>query len=149
MKSSKFFSFAATLAIFSATPLLAQDGWVNLFNGNNLDGWEQHSGHAKYFVADGCLVGESVTNTGNSFLCPVKTYGDFEMELDYQVDGGLNSGVQFRSDVFPEARMISVGGKTIKLPPDRLHGYQCEIDMDTKRNRMWSPGKSHSRRISS
>lgn len=31
-------------------------------------------------------------------------------------------------------------GKTIKLPADRLHGYQCEIDMDIKRNRMWTAG---------
>ncbi len=114
--------------------------WVNLFNGTNLDGWEQHSGAAKYFAADGCLVGESVTNTGNSFLCPVKTYGDFEMELDYLVDGGLNSGVQFRSDLFPAAHIINVDGKTIHLPADRLHGYQCEIDMDTNRNRMWTAG---------
>jgi hypothetical protein len=117
-----------------------RSGWVQLFNGTNLEGWEQHSGAAKYFVADGMIVGESVTNTGNSFLCPVKTYGDFELELDYLVDAALNSGVQFRSDLFPDAHTIQVDGKTIKLPADRLHGYQCEIDMDTKRNRMWTAG---------
>lgn len=117
-----------------------KNGWVNLFNGKDLTGWEQHGGKAIYSVQDGMIVGESVTNTENSFLCPVKSYGDFELELDYQVDPLLNSGVQFRSAVFPEARTISVNGKTIKLPPDRLHGYQCEIDMDTQRNRMWTAG---------
>lgn len=115
-------------------------GWVSLFNGTNLDGWEQHSGQAKYFAQDGVIIGESVIDTGNSFLCPVKTYGDFELQLDYQVDDALNSGVQFRSDLFADAHTIQVDGKTTKLPADRLHGYQCEIDMDTKRNRMWSAG---------
>ena len=127
-------------APFFAPNLFAQDGWVDLFNGTNLDGWEQHSGAAKYFAADGCIVGESVTNTGNSFLCPLKTYGDFEMELDCLVDDALNSGVQFRSDLFPEAHTLHLDGKTIRLPADRLHGYQCEIDMDSKRNRMWTGG---------
>jgi hypothetical protein len=132
---SIFLTLAANVASASAS-----SGWVELFNGKNLDGWEQHSGAAKYSVADGCIVGESVAGTGNSFLCPVKTYGDFELELDFQVDAMLNSGVQFRSDLFPETHVIKVDGKTIKLPADRLHGYQCEIDMDPKRNRMWTAG---------
>ncbi|MCX6895924.1 MAG: DUF1080 domain-containing protein [Verrucomicrobia bacterium] len=140
MKSSRFLRLAFITAILSASPLRAADGWRDLFNGKNLDGWEQHSGEAKYFVQDGVIVGESVPDTGNSFLCPKETFGDFELELDYQVDGALNSGVQFRSEVFPDAHTNQVASKTIKLPADRLHGYQCEIDMDTKRNRMWTAG---------
>ena len=126
--------------LLTAPQIFAEGGWTSLFNGTNLDGWEQHSGQARYFAQDGCLVGESVVNTGNSFLCPVKTYGDFEMELDFLVDDALNSGVQFRSDVFPEARTISVDGKDTKLPADRLHGYQCEIDMNSKNDRWWTAG---------
>ena len=40
MNASKFFLLASTLAVFSLSPLLAQNDWVNLFNGTNLDGWE-------------------------------------------------------------------------------------------------------------
>ena len=87
----------------SASPLLAQDGWVNLFNGKNLDGWAEHSGQAKYTVADGVLTGESVSGTGNSFLCTTQTFGNFELELEYKCDALLNSGVQIRSEVFPDA----------------------------------------------
>ncbi len=61
----------------AALPVLAQDGWVNLFNGKNLDGWEEHSGRAKYTVEDGQLTGESVSGTGNSFLCTRQPYGNF------------------------------------------------------------------------
>ena len=138
MRLKNFASLAfVVLATQAAT---ADDGWKDLFNGKNLDGWEQHSGKAKYFVADGILVGESVTNTGNSFLCPTQAFGDFELELDYQVDGALNSGVQFRSEIFPDARTLHVDGRDIKLPADRMHGYQFEIDMDPKRARWWSGG---------
>ncbi len=141
MKLKKY-SLAGLLVglMFKSSSLWAQDGWVDLFNGTNLAGWEIHSGAAKYFAQDGMIVGESVTNTGNSFLCPTNTYGNFELELDYLVDDALNSGVQFRSDLFPTAHVLQVEGRTIHLPADRLHGYQCEIDMDSKRNRMWSAG---------
>jgi len=121
--------------------LQAGEGWVNLFNGKDLTGWEQHSGKAKYYVQDNLLVGEAVAGTGNSFLCPVKAYSDFDLELDYLADDDLNSGVQFRSDCFPRARTIrGEGTVSVQMPPDRLYGYQCEIDMDPKRNRMWTAG---------
>lgn len=134
--------FAGTLAstVFLSLSCLAQDGWVNLFNGTNLDGWVEHSGKAKYTVTDGVLTGESVSGTGNSFLCTTQTYANFELELDYKCDALLNSGVQIRSEVFPDARTLDINGKQIKLAPDRIHGYQCEIDMDVARGRMWTAG---------
>ena len=128
------------LATGLASTALAQDGWIQLFNGTNLDGWVEHSGKAKYTVEDGVLIGETVNGTGNSFLCTTRTYSNFELELDYQCDPLLNSGVQIRSDVFPGARTLNIDGKAIKLPPDRIHGYQCEIDMDKARGRMWTGG---------
>ena len=127
-------------ASIAATNLLAQDGWVDLFNGTNLNGWEEHSGKAIYTVTNGVLTGESVAGTGNSFLCTKQTYANFELELDYKCDALLNSGVQIRSECFPEARSETINGKLIKYTPDRVHGYQCEIDMDVKRGRMWTAG---------
>ncbi len=123
-----------------APQLQAQDGWQELFNGKNLEGWVQHTGKAKYSVADGILTGETVRGTNNSFLCTTRSFGDFELELDYQCDARLNSGVQIRSEVFPDSRTLHLNGKTITVRPDRVHGYQCEIDMDTERGRMWTGG---------
>jgi hypothetical protein len=140
MTTSPFVSLASALAVFSASPLLAQDGWVNLFNGKNLNGWEEHSGKAKYTVEDGVLTGESVSGTGNSFLCTTQTFENFEFELEYKCDALLNSGVQIRSEVFPEATAATIGTNEFKFPKDRIHGYQCEIDMDAARGRMWTAG---------
>ena len=121
-------------------PALAEEGWIYLFNEHDLGGWAEYSGNAKYSVEDGVLVGESVAGSGNSFLCMTQEFGDFELELEYKCDALLNSGVQIRSEVFPDARMLNIDGKEIKLTADRVHGYQCEIDMDVARGRMWSGG---------
>jgi hypothetical protein len=93
-----------------------QGGWVDLFDGKTLEGWVQRGGKAKYSVEDGAIVGQSVPNTSNSFLCTKQDYGDFELELEFKVDPALNSGVQIRSESKPEYR----GGV--------VHGYQVEID---------------------
>ncbi len=140
MKTVRLFTFAFAAVTFAASTLLAQDGWVDLFNGKNLDGWEEHSGKAKYTVEDGVLTGESVSGTGNSFLCTKQTYQNFELEIEYKCDALLNSGVQIRSEVFPEATNAIIGGKEFKFAKDRIHGYQCEIDMDATRGRMWTAG---------
>lgn len=105
-----------------------KDGWVNLFNGKDLDGWEQHGGKAKYHVENGEIVGTTVPKTPNSFLCTKKQYGDFILELDFKVDDGLNSGIQVRSEVFDKPTSAEINGKTYKFAADRVHGYQVEID---------------------
>jgi hypothetical protein len=140
VKTSNPFSLIFAAAILAAPPVFAQDGWVNLFNGKNLDGWAEHSGKAQYTIQDGVLIGESVADSGNSFLCTTQIFGDFELELEYKCDALLNSGVQIRSEVFPDARTNNIGGKEIKFAADRVHGYQVEIDMDAARKRMWSGG---------
>ena len=119
MKQFSMFSAACVAAALSTTWVQAADQWQDLFDGKTLNGWVQRGGKAKYTVEDGCIVGASVTNTPNSFLCTEKDYGDFTLELEFKVDPKLNSGVQIRSDVFPDARPLNIGGKEIKLPPDR------------------------------
>jgi len=90
-------------------------GWVSLFNGKDLEGWEQKNGLAKYEAKDGAIVGTSVPNSPNSFLCTKKDYSDFELEFEVMVDRDLNSGVQIRSHSKPDYQN------------GRVHGYQVEI----------------------
>jgi len=99
--------------------------WEALFDGKTLSGWIQRGGKARYHVEDGAIVGTTVPNTPNSFLCTEKTYSDFILELDFRIDPGLNSGVQIRSQSL----------KSYKN--GRVHGYQVEIDPSV---RAWSGG---------
>ena len=118
----------AAVIVLSTCLTLCADDFKPLFDGKTLTGWKQHGGKAKYTVENGEIVGRSVPNTDNSFLCTEKDYGDFILELEFKVHPELNSGIQIRSQVFPEAKEIDVEGKTKKIPADRVHGYQVEID---------------------
>ena len=119
MTRSKFSGWLALsgLILTAALTLGAADdnGWISLFNGKDLSGWEQLNGLAKYEVKDGVILGSSVPKSPNSFLCTKKQYGDFELEFDVMVDKELNSGVQIRSHSLPDYQK------------GRVHGYQVEI----------------------
>ena len=127
-----------TTLLFATTATLhAEDAWTPLFNGKDFTGWAQHSGKAEYRVEDGCVVGKTVAGTGNSFLCTTKEYGDFILEFEFKVPAGMNSGVQFRSLFFDHDTEVEGAGKKTKLPADRVHGYQFEIDPSP---RAWTGG---------
>lgn len=113
---------------------------VELFNGKDFTGWTQRGGKATYTIEGNEIVGTSVTNTPNTFLCTDKTYGDFILEYEFKVDPRLNSGVQIRSLAYDQATEFVWEGKPIKIPAKRVHGYQIEIDPDLNRKRMWSGG---------
>ena len=112
----KNFAFIFSLIFIVSMSTFAQDGWKSLFNGKDFSGWKQLNGEAKYHVEGDQIVGVSILNTPNSFMCTEKTYGDFIFEVDVKVDPRLNSGIQFRSQSNPQDRN------------GRVHGYQAEID---------------------
>lgn len=107
------------------------DGWVELFDGKSLRGWMILSGYATYEAKDGMIVGTTSEGSGNTFLCTTKSYGDFILEFETMNDPQLNSGVQFRSHVYPAETAIEVdrNGKkvTARHPAGRVYGYQAEI----------------------
>jgi hypothetical protein len=113
------------------------EDWVSLYNGQDLDGWVQHGGKAKYRAEGDAIVGTTVPKTGNSFLCTTRVFTNFILELEFKVDPSLNSGVQIRSEVFDKPTTAEIGGKKFSFPADRVHGYQVEIDPS---KRAWTGG---------
>ncbi len=118
MKRWNFVSVLAMVVVATLTGIsLGADrgdgAWKSLFNGKDLEGWEQHGGKAVYEVKDGAVVGHSVPNTQNSFLCTKEKFGDFELLFEVKVDNSLNSGVQIRSNIKEN---------------DRVWGPQVEIE---------------------
>jgi hypothetical protein len=93
-----------------------QEGFVSLFNGQDLTGWVKRGGSAEYEVQDGAIVGTCVPDTpGNTFLCTEREFGNFVLKLQYRFLEPGNSGVQFRSAARPEGER------------ERVYGYQYEI----------------------
>lgn len=76
----------------------SEEGFVSMFNGKDLAGWE---GETQWWgVKNGCITAESTP----AKLCKKQSYlmwrggqpGDFEMRLNFRLVGG-NSGIQIRS----------------------------------------------------
>ena len=103
----------------------AQDGYVSLFNGKNLDGWDGNP--ELWSVEDGCITGKT---TGpdhlsyNQFLIwrggEVK---NFELHAKIKVSAS-NTGIQYRSKEMPENGPWSIGG------------YQCDVHPTPANNAM-------------
>lgn len=110
--------------VISLNAQKTNSAWKPLFDGKTLKGWTQKGGQAKYTIENGVIVGTTVANTPNSFLCTEAEYGDFILELDLNIEE-MNSGIQFRS--------LS---KT-DYQNGRVHGYQMEVDPT---DRAWSGG---------
>jgi hypothetical protein len=115
--------FMTLTGVYAGNRLNAK--WENLFDGKTLEGWEQKGGTADYQIIDETIVGTTVLNTPNSFLCTKTTYGNFILELEFLVDENLNSGIQIRS------RSIE------SYKEGQVHGLQVEIDPS---ERAWTAG---------
>ncbi len=85
-------SLVAALALAIPASVGAQSGgWVTLFDGTNLNGW-QIVGNANWRVADGAVTATS----GSGFLVTPRPYGDFELSLEFWADEPANSGIFIR-----------------------------------------------------
>ena len=123
--NTKKIKFTILLLSIVFSPVFSQEKWELLFNGKNFKGWSKIAGNAEYALKDGVIIGTSKSGTPNSFLATNKNYGDFILELNYKIEDGLNSGVQFRSQSKKEYK------------DGRVHGYQFEFDPSA---RAWSGG---------
>ena len=121
----KKYSLIFTITVFlliTVNPINGQ--WKKLIK-KDLSGWEQLNGTAPFKVVRGVVIGTTVPDAPNSFICTKEKYGDFILEFDTWFDPQMNSGVQIRS----ESKADYQNG--------RVHGYQVEMDPSA---RAWSGG---------
>jgi hypothetical protein len=81
----------------------AEQGFEQIFNGQNLEGW---SGDPRFWsVRDAAITGQTTDankTERNTFLTwKDQMVGDFELRLEYKIVGG-NSGIQYRSKQHPD-----------------------------------------------
>ena len=86
-----------TVTLAASLASAAEADWTSLFDGKSLKGWTRKGGTATYAVKDGRIVGKTAVGSPNTFLCTDKTFADFELTFEVNVQTGLNSGVQIRS----------------------------------------------------
>ena len=118
-------------------------GWVDLFNGTDLEGWEvKGASESNFFVEDGIMVAETKMGIPNTFLATTKNFANFELEVDFKVNKGMNTGVQIRSGVYEVPTSTpylngSLEESTRDWKAGTVNGYQIEIDPS---DRAWSGG---------
>jgi hypothetical protein len=107
--------------IIAAAPLHAEEEFVELFNGKNLDGWK---GDAKVWsVEEGLLTGKSPEAEedklkSNTFaIWDGGEVGDFELIAEFRLEGDNNSGVQYRAQPNPKNGPFSIVGYQADIHP--------------------------------
>jgi hypothetical protein len=96
---------------------------VDLFNGKTLNGWQRQQGIAEFRVEDGMIIGKTVNDAGNTFLCTTKHFADFDLTFDVQFLGKpVNSGCVIRSLVRKK------DGEKRYIKKGNVYGPQVEIE---------------------
>ena len=89
--------------VLFASTALADDGFVPIFDGETLDGWDGNP--EIWSVEDGAITGRTSAEkplTSNTFcIWRDGEVGDFVLRLDMKMEGG-NSGIQYRSFEKPD-----------------------------------------------
>jgi hypothetical protein len=76
----------------------ASQGWIRLFDGHTLFGWEI-AGAADWRVEQGSIV---VDSGEACLLCTSMPWQDYELKLEFKADEQTNSGVFLRTPLEPE-----------------------------------------------
>lgn len=98
------------LAAFScaASLVVAEDGFVSIFDGKSLTGWHPSAktGHSrtskngsagKWVVKDGAIIGSQDIPGNGGIIITDEQFGDFEVALEMNNDFGPDSGLFLRS----------------------------------------------------
>jgi len=126
---------ALALVVPGAGALAGEAGFVEIFNGKDLTGWD---GNPNFWsVKDGAIHGETTKEKptrGNTFcIWRGGKLKDFILELDFRIHNG-NSGIQYRSlDLGNwvvsgyQAEVCNQKGKVGFLYHEKGRGYLCRV----------------------
>ncbi len=136
-----------SMAMFAA--LAAAQEWKPLYDGKTLNGWEPHGNCLWTPMPDGSLLGQRVHKSaakpfdtpfpvdGKAFnswvyrqawLYTKGTYTNFDLQLDYLIPQGMNSGVSLRDPTrgkFVTGEATAADGVSMGSPAH--NGYEIQI----------------------
>lgn len=119
-----------------AKTLATESGFEPLFDGSTLRGW---NGNRDIWRAEGgAIIGGSLTEvvgTGNDFLCTDRDFENFELRLQFRLEGdGVNGGVNVRSTRRDD-------GVAAGYQADLGQGYSGGLFDEARRNRFVAPAR--------
>lgn len=102
--------------------------WISLFDGESLDGWKRYNANKigpLWSVENGSVKcdgkghGEGSGENGGS-LITIKTFGNFEMEIDWKISEKGNSGILYHVVEKPEYSHAYITGPEYQITDDGL-----------------------------
>jgi hypothetical protein len=100
--------------------------WISLFDGKTLDGWKRYNADEigpLWRVEDGAILcdgegeGEGSPENGGS-LITLESFGNFELELEWKISEGGNSGILYHVVEKPEYSHAYVTGPEYQVMDD-------------------------------
>ena len=91
-------------------------GWQTLFNGKDLSGWKV-LGVDGWTVENGVLTGKTMQGKGTGWLMSEKEFENYELELEYKLSPGSNSGLFPRA--FPDGNVSGKDFVEVQLLDDQ------------------------------
>ncbi|MGA6943647.1 MAG: DUF1080 domain-containing protein [Pseudolabrys sp.] len=93
-------ALALTALGFSAGSLVSkavsqEAGWITLFDGKSLDGWDQ-VGESNWRVEDGAIVVDKMAGKEAGYLVSKKPFKNFIVRVEFWPSDDANSGIYFR-----------------------------------------------------
>ncbi|MHC4124529.1 MAG: family 16 glycoside hydrolase, partial [Planctomycetota bacterium] len=125
-------------------------GFISLFNGKDLTGWERHKnlpGHGvagKWFVEDGAIVGVQDPPGKGGFLTTRRKYRDLELILETKIDWPFDSGVFLRTGPAGKSHQVTLdyrdGGEIgkIYMPWGKGSVHHCPEGIKYFRKGLWN-----------
>ncbi|MGI6457592.1 MAG: 3-keto-disaccharide hydrolase [bacterium] len=112
-----------TMTIHAGETAQEADGWISLFNGENLDGWRAVENPSSFSVQDGMIVGNG-PRAHLFYLGPVENhkFRNFIFRADIKTVTGANSGIFFHTAFMNK--------------PSPTQGYEVQINNYHPRERV-------------
>ncbi|WP_229311159.1 3-keto-disaccharide hydrolase [Larkinella soli] len=97
--------------------------WMKLFDGKSFTGWHNYlkpnqNVSDKWKIEDGAIV---LDGRGGGDLVTDKEYGNFELELEWKISEGGNSGIMYHVHEDPKFRATYATGPEVQVLDNERH----------------------------
>jgi hypothetical protein len=109
------------------TASTTEGDWIVLFDGSDMDAWRNYkSDTSAWRVEDGALN----TTGGSGDLITKETFGNFELEFDWRITEGGNSGVIYLVQEGDEYQSTYETGPEYQLIDDESYGTVHNVELE-------------------
>ena len=113
------FALALPAAAADNKPAESEEGFVALFDGQTLDGWQGNKDG--YEILDGAIVCKP---KGGGNLYTEKEYGDFHLKFEFKLTPGANNGIGIRTPLTGDAAYVGMEIQVLDDSSDRYKGLK-------------------------